>query len=87
MIQLLVTANIVPNSLILSTLMMEVFPPKCQFLQEPHGVTSQKTAFFNTFQDHSLYMDNESEDMKVSSCGQFGDTILVKGQQGLWKPR
>jgi hypothetical protein len=22
------------------------FPPKCWFLQEPHGVTSQRTAFF-----------------------------------------
>jgi hypothetical protein len=21
-------------------------PPKCRFLQEPHGVTTQKTAFF-----------------------------------------
>jgi hypothetical protein len=26
---------------------MRDFPPKRQFLQEPHGVTSQKTAFFN----------------------------------------
>jgi hypothetical protein len=26
--------------------MMDVFPPKRRFLQEPHGVTSQKTAFF-----------------------------------------
>jgi hypothetical protein len=29
------------------------------------------------FQDHSLYVNNELEDMKVSSCGQFWDTILV----------
>jgi hypothetical protein len=45
--QLLVTANNVPSSPILVTLMMEVcVPPKRRFLQEPHGVTSQKMAFF-----------------------------------------
>jgi hypothetical protein len=38
-----VTANI-PSLLILSTLMMEAM--KCRLLQEPHGVTSQKMAFF-----------------------------------------
>jgi hypothetical protein len=37
--RLLVTANVVPMSPIL-------VPPKHRFLQEPHGVTSQKTAFF-----------------------------------------
>jgi hypothetical protein len=42
MLQLLVTAN-VPSSLIVSILMMEV---KRRFLQEPHGITSQKMAFF-----------------------------------------
>jgi hypothetical protein len=35
----LVTANVVPISPIFVTLIME-------FLQEPHGVTSQKTPFF-----------------------------------------
>jgi hypothetical protein len=45
--QLLVTANAVPTSLILSTLMMGRYAhPKCRFLQEPHGVTSQNTVFF-----------------------------------------
>jgi hypothetical protein len=40
------TANVVPSSPILVTLMMETYvPPKRQFLQEPHDVTSQKTAF------------------------------------------
>jgi hypothetical protein len=40
-------ADIVPCSPILFTLMMEALvPPKRRFLQEPHGVTSQKTAFF-----------------------------------------
>jgi hypothetical protein len=43
----LVTAKVVPSSPILVTLMMLVLhPPKRQFLQEPHGVTSQKMAFF-----------------------------------------
>jgi hypothetical protein len=39
--RLLVMANVVPSSPILVTLMM-----KHRFLQEPHGVTSQKMAFF-----------------------------------------
>jgi hypothetical protein len=44
---LLVTASVVPSSPIVVTLMMEaVFLPKRRFLQEPHGVTSQKTPFF-----------------------------------------
>jgi hypothetical protein len=42
----LVTANDVRSSPILVSLMMVVYiPPKCQFLQQPHGVTSQKTPF------------------------------------------
>jgi hypothetical protein len=41
------TANVVPSSPILVTLMMEALSsPKRRFLQEPHGVTSQKTPFF-----------------------------------------
>jgi hypothetical protein len=40
-LQLLVTANVVPSSLIFSTLMIEA-------IQEPHGFTSQMTIFFNT---------------------------------------
>jgi hypothetical protein len=42
MLQLLVTANVVPGSLILLTLTMKAinFP----FLQEPHDVTSLNTA-------------------------------------------
>jgi hypothetical protein len=40
------TANVVYISPILVTLMMEALvPPKRRFLQEPHGVTSQKTSF------------------------------------------
>jgi hypothetical protein len=42
----LVTANIVPSSPILVTLMIEYVPPKCRFLHEPHGVTTHKTPFF-----------------------------------------
>jgi hypothetical protein len=42
-----VTANVVPSSPILLPLMIEgLSSKKCRFLQEPHGVTSQKTAFF-----------------------------------------
>jgi hypothetical protein len=45
--RLLVTAN-VHSSLILVTLMMETpLSSETSFLQEPHGVTSQKTAFFD----------------------------------------
>jgi hypothetical protein len=47
MFWLLVTAKIVPSSPILVTLMMEtIHSPKHRFLQEAHGVASQKTAFF-----------------------------------------
>jgi hypothetical protein len=46
---LLVTADVAPGSLIFPTMMMEVIvPPKPLFLQEPHGVISQKMAFFNS---------------------------------------
>jgi hypothetical protein len=45
--RLLVAANVVPSSPILVTLMTErQVPPKSWFLQEPHGVTSQKAPFF-----------------------------------------
>jgi hypothetical protein len=42
--RLLVTASVVPSSPILVTPMKEALssPPKRRFLQEPHGVTSQK---------------------------------------------
>jgi hypothetical protein len=43
--RLLVAACVVPSSPIFVTLMKEV-PPKRRFLQEPHGVTTQKTPFF-----------------------------------------
>jgi hypothetical protein len=46
--RVLVTASVVHSSPILVTLIMEWYvPPKRRFLQEPHGVTSQKTPFFN----------------------------------------
>jgi hypothetical protein len=46
-LRVLVTAHVVPCLLILVTLMMGRYvPSKRQVLQEPHGVTSQKTAFF-----------------------------------------
>jgi hypothetical protein len=42
--RLLVTANVVPTSPILVSLMMEALN---RFLEESHGVTSHKTPFFN----------------------------------------
>jgi hypothetical protein len=46
--RLLVTANVVPSSPNLVTLMMEeTVLPKRRFSQEAHGVAFQKTAFFN----------------------------------------
>jgi hypothetical protein len=52
-LRLLDTANAVPSSPILVTLMMEATrSSERPFLQEPHGVTSQKTAFFANLQIH-----------------------------------
>jgi hypothetical protein len=46
-LRLLVTANFVPSSPSLATLMMEaICSSETRFLQESHGVTSQETAFF-----------------------------------------
>jgi hypothetical protein len=45
-LRLVDTANVVPSSQILVTLMMKYVPPKRRFLQEPHGVTSLKMVFF-----------------------------------------
>jgi hypothetical protein len=48
--RLLVDANAVPSSPILVTLMMEALQiSETRFLQGPHGVTSQKTAFLKNF--------------------------------------
>jgi hypothetical protein len=44
--RLLVTANVVPTPPILVTLMMEALCSSEMFLQEPHGVTSQKMVYF-----------------------------------------
>jgi phospholipid N-methyltransferase len=47
LLRLLVTGSVVPSSLILVTLMMEAIrSSETSFLQELHGRTSQKTAFF-----------------------------------------
>jgi hypothetical protein len=43
-------------------------PPKCRYLQEPHGVTSQKTPFYTMmtvfpltdFMEHSRYEGHEA---------------------------
>jgi hypothetical protein len=51
---LLVTASVVPSSPILVTLVKEALSStETSFLQEPHGVTSQKTPFF--FKFHHLH--------------------------------
>jgi hypothetical protein len=45
--RLLVAASVVPSSPILVTLMKEALgSPKRRYLQEPHGLTFQKTPFF-----------------------------------------
>jgi hypothetical protein len=47
LLQLLVTANVVPSSPILFTLMVgAIITPKPRSLQDPHGFTSKKTVFF-----------------------------------------
>jgi hypothetical protein len=47
--RLLVTDSVVPSSPILVTLMKEALSSsETRFLQEPHGVTSQKTPFFKS---------------------------------------
>jgi hypothetical protein len=48
--QLLVTGYIIPSSLILSTLMLEaIHPSESRFVQELHGITSQKAAYFTRY--------------------------------------
>jgi hypothetical protein len=44
--RLLVTASVVPSSPILVTLVKVALSTKRRFLQEPHGVKSQKSPFF-----------------------------------------
>jgi hypothetical protein len=45
--RLLITANVVPNSLILSTLKMEGrVPLNCRFYQAPHGPTAHRRSLF-----------------------------------------
>jgi hypothetical protein len=45
--RLLVTASVVPSSPVLVALMKDALnSSETRFLQEPYGVTSQKTAFF-----------------------------------------
>jgi hypothetical protein len=44
--RLLVIANVVLSSPILVTPMKEALNSSCRFVQEPHGVSSQKTPFF-----------------------------------------
>jgi hypothetical protein len=45
-LRLLVPVRVVPSSPIVTLMKEAQVPPKRRFLQEPHGVTSQKTPFF-----------------------------------------
>jgi hypothetical protein len=54
--RLLVTVNDVPSSPIFSPWWLTLYvPPKCRFLQEPHGITSQKTKFFQIYKFGRLW--------------------------------
>jgi hypothetical protein len=46
MLQLLVTANVVPNFMFSALIMKATRSSETSFLQEAHGVTFHKTAFF-----------------------------------------
>jgi hypothetical protein len=37
-------------------MMGRYIPPKCWFLEEPHGITSQKTAFFMFFSSKRYFI-------------------------------
>jgi hypothetical protein len=53
--KLLVSDNTVPSMLSFSTLiMLAKYSPKGRLLQEPHGIKSHKTAFFNSL--HCKYI-------------------------------
>jgi hypothetical protein len=84
--QLLVTAN-VPRLPILVTLMIEVIvPPKRRFLQEPHGIASQKIAFFivtavktsslTSFKDICILLLEHKE--RTGSGSNFRDIVILK---------
>jgi hypothetical protein len=65
------TAILLPTQ-ILSTLKMEVnIPPKCQFSQDLHSTTSQKTALFMIFiasdKDINVDLCEEKVEMIISS--------------------
>jgi hypothetical protein len=71
---------------------METMPPKLQFLQEPHGIRSQKTEFFIVTAVKSSHHNKINPSLKVSlykSCGiktygkwRHGSTIL--GLDSTW---
>jgi hypothetical protein len=58
---MLVTANVFPSSRFLSPWWWRRYiPPKRRFLQEPHGVTYQKTAFFIVSAANTSNLTNNS---------------------------
>jgi hypothetical protein len=80
--RLLVTSNVVPSSPILVTLIIEeIHPPKRRFLQEPHGLTSQKTAFFIAT---VVKASNLTLNLRVASRGTATLSWLNKQKQTPW---
>jgi hypothetical protein len=76
--RLLVKANI-PSSPILVTLMMETLSSsETSFLQEPHGVTSQKTAFFTDVNRWLYILHTNIDRSDGSQRGGRGDRIHLK---------
>jgi hypothetical protein len=67
------TASFVTSSRILITLMKGALRSSERFLQEPHGVTSQKTAFFMLgfvrFEDFTAVTMKNSVFWDVTPCG------------------
>jgi hypothetical protein len=66
MLQLIVTANIVPNSLIFSPWSCRRYVPlKHWFIQEPHGITSNRMAFF-------IVTATKTSNLTLRICSEFG---------------
>jgi hypothetical protein len=84
--QLLVTANVVPISPILVTLMMEALSSSATwFLQEPHGVLPQKGAFFiiNAVKTSNLTYCKLFQNPKISNRLHFDVLSCSMGQAKL----
>jgi hypothetical protein len=79
---LLVTVNVVPSSPIRVILMMRRYVhPKRRFLQEPYGVTSQKTQFFSHSRKKSNVTWKNVICWDVTPCGSCKNRSL----QGMYR--